>query len=184
MNEPRARFLVGEQVFLSPVDEADLELYVRWLNAPGVRENLMIQRPLTTMAEREWLDTLDKRGDIVFGVRRLVDDALIGNTGLHRVNDIDRHAEFGIFIGPPQMRRKGYGSEAVRLTLAYAFDVLNLHRVWLRYYAHNAGAAKVYEDCGFVHEGVARRAHWYAGAWHDEHLMGILAEEYYTARDA
>ena len=178
-----ARFLEGERVYLAPVEEDDARRYVEWLNAPGVRENLMIQRPLTIMAERDWIGKLESTGDVVFGVRLRDGDELVGNTGLHRVNAIDRHAEFGIFIGPPAARRRGHGTEATTLTLAYAFDVLNLHRVWLRYFAHNAGAADVYRRCGFVDEGVARQAHWYAGAWHDEHLMGILAEEFYARRD-
>lgn len=183
MDGKPARFLEGEHVYLAPVEEEDARRYVEWLNAPGVRENLMLQRPLTIMAERDWISKLGSTGDVVFGVRLRDGDELIGNTGLHRVNEIDRHAEFGIFIGPPEMRRKGYGGEALRLTLAYAFDVLNLHRVWLRYFAHNAGAGEAYRRCGFVDEGKLRKAHWYAGAWHDEHLMGILAEEYYAEGD-
>jgi len=183
MSKPKPHFISGERVYLSPIDEGDIDFYVRWLNALGVRENLMIQRPLTVMAERDWMAKLEERGDVVFGIRLVADDSLIGNTGLHRINDIDRHAEFGIFIGPPEQRRRGHGTEATRLTLAYAFDVLNLHRVWLRYYAYNAGAGKVYEACGFVGEGIARRAHWHTGDWHDEHLMGVLAEDYYAGRE-
>lgn len=182
MDDTPARFLEGERLYLSPIEEGDARLYVRWLNSPAVRENLMIARPLTIMAEREWIAKLDERGDVIFGIRLRQDDTLIGNTGLHGVNNLDRHAEFGIVIGEAEHRGRGYGTEATGLLLAYAFDTLNLHRVWLRVFGYNVGAAEVYRRCGFVDEGVFRKAHWNNGDWHDEIIMGILAEEYCARR--
>ena len=58
------------------------------------------------------------------------------------------------------------------------FNQRAAHRVGLTTDAANVRAQRVYEKVGFVREGT-RREHWYAdGAWHDDHLYGILAREF------
>jgi RimJ/RimL family protein N-acetyltransferase len=37
---------------------------------------------------------------------------------------------------------------------------------------------RVYEKCGYVHEGVARQKFWRDGRWHDADLYGLLAEHW------
>src|SRR5438477_214806 len=85
----------------------------------------------------------------VLGVERILDihvplsivlnatDRLIGVAGLHSINQKDRHAAFGISIGEKEEWGKGYGTEATRLIVGYAFETLNLNRVWLHVHAHN-----------------------------------------------
>lgn len=62
--------------------------------------------------------------------------------------------------------------------LRYAFQELGMHKVELRVAAGNSRAVHVYQRLGFRVEGTRRAASFHAGAFHDEHLMGILADEY------
>jgi RimJ/RimL family protein N-acetyltransferase len=73
---------------------------------------------------------------------------------------------------------RGFGTEALRLLLRYAFDDLALHRVDLRVIAYNVRAMRCYEKCGFVREGVERECALVDGVWHDDVMMGILEDEY------
>src|SRR6202008_445968 len=61
----------------------------------------------------------------------------IGTTGLGQINYMHRTAEFGIGIGEADCWGKGYGTEATRLVLDYAFNALGLHNVFLRVYAYH-----------------------------------------------
>ena len=61
-----------------------------------------------------------------------------GNTGLHEVDYRNRTASFGILIGEPECRGKGYGTETTRLMLDYAFTALGLHNVMLIVFEFNA----------------------------------------------
>ncbi|MDE5932989.1 MAG: GNAT family N-acetyltransferase, partial [Lachnospiraceae bacterium] len=66
--------------------------------------------------------------------------------------DIDREkscAEYGIFIGEDDAIGKGYGTQAAKLALAYAFEELRLQSIFLRVFADNKGARKSYENAGF-----------------------------------
>jgi len=174
-------FLAGERVYLAPVRVEDAPLYVRWLNDADTRRHLTMCLPLTREQEEEWVRGVGKNpDDVVLAVRMSADDRLAGNVGLHGFDRIHRSAEFGVFIGPPELQGRGLGTEATALTLKYGFGELNLHRIGLRVYEFNEGALRAYARCGFKEEGRLREAYSYCGRWHDVVLMGILAEEYFT----
>jgi RimJ/RimL family protein N-acetyltransferase len=70
------------------------------------------------------------------------------------------------------------GREVTRLVLAWAFDVLGVHRVELQALASNSRAINCYLACGFRQEGVRREAELYPDGWKDFVMMGILRSEH------
>ncbi|SMF89799.1 Protein N-acetyltransferase, RimJ/RimL family [Paenibacillus uliginis N3/975] len=109
-------------------------------------------------------------------------DRPIGIISLIQLDYKNRNAECIIDIGEKDYWGKGYGTEALRLLLDYAFLELNLHRVSLRVFSFNQKAIHLYEKIGFKHEGASRQAIFRDGAWGDIVQMGILQHEYLTAR--
>lgn len=81
-------------------------------------------------------------------------------------------------IGDANYRNRGYGSEVTRLVLRYAFEWLNLNRVILSVYVHNRWAVCVYQKEGFRQEGCLRQVRYHGGWFQDEHIYGILREEW------
>ncbi|KAI1371259.1 putative GNAT family acetyltransferase [Hypoxylon crocopeplum] len=75
-------------------------------------------------------------------------------------------------------RGKGYGSEAIRWGLWYAFQMAGLHRVQLGAFSFNEGALKLYERLGFKEEGRQRDFMWFNGGWHDHVLFSMLEDEW------
>jgi GNAT superfamily N-acetyltransferase len=73
---------------------------------------------------------------------------------------------------------KGYGPEAIRWALDWAFVHGGLHCVRLGCYSFNTNAQKVYERIGFVLEGRKREGMWANGGWHDSLLYSILDREW------
>lgn len=63
-------------------------------------------------------------------------------------------ATLGILIGRKDRWGQGYGTEAVRAALAYAFGPLGLRRVKLRTFAHNLRARRAFEKAGFRQVGL------------------------------
>jgi RimJ/RimL family protein N-acetyltransferase len=84
----------------------------------------------------------------------------------------------GIQIGEREYWGKGYGTDALRVLLRYAFDELNLARVSLSVLEGNVRAMRSYEKCGFKYEGRERQAWAYEGRRWDEVYMGLLREEW------
>lgn len=102
----------------------------------------------------------------------------IGTTGLGQINHLHRTAEFGIGIGESDCWGKGYGTEATRLVLDYAFNALGLHNVFLRVYAYNERAIRAYRRAGFQEIGRRREAHRQGGRAFDEVHMDCLSTDF------
>lgn len=101
--------------------------------------------------------------------------------GSARLDDYDEHngcVRFSIGLFAPQNFGRGYGTEATRLVLDFAFAVLDVHRVELRVLAYNQRAIRCYEKCGFKREGVLRDSALVAGQWEDDVIMSILKDDY------
>lgn len=84
-----------------------------------------------------------------------------------------------IYIADIINRGKGYGEEALRLILKWAFDEMKAERVTLDYFVGNEIAANLYEKVGFKKEGVMRHGGKKNGKYVDMCLMSMLKEEYY-----
>jgi RimJ/RimL family protein N-acetyltransferase len=72
------------------------------------------------------------------------------------------------------MRGRGLGTDAVKLTLRWAFEVLSLNSVGLAAIDLGQGT-RCWEDAGFKHVGRRRQAVLAAGRLRDEVLMDVLA---------
>lgn len=101
----------------------------------------------------------------------------IGHVRLHSAVPADRRAALAIGINDPAYLGKGYGTEAVRLALTFAFEH-GLHRVSLRVLASNARAIACYRKCGFIEEGRERETALVGGVRQDDLIMGLLDREF------
>jgi RimJ/RimL family protein N-acetyltransferase len=110
------------------------------------------------------------------------DGKFIGSCGLFHVDQTARTCELGIGIGDKDYWGRGYGRDAVRVLVDYAFRLRNLHKVWLRVVGVNERAIRSYRACGFVEEARLRQQHWGDGQYVDEVYMGILRGEWEQAR--
>ena len=166
----------GTKVKLSALAPADSETLRAWINDRELVLNNAPYRPVHAAQHEAWFAAVQERPDAVIFAIRLVDgDRLIGTCQLLQIHPVHRSAELQIRIGEADARGQGHGSEAVRLLLDFAFRDLNLHRVYLNVFASNAAAIRAYEKAGFIHEGTAREAAFIDGRYVDVAQMAALA---------
>lgn len=173
--------IYGNGVRLRALERGDVPRMASWLNNPAVRSYLLVHEPMSQAKEERWFEaSLTSSNDFVYGIEVQVGDEWvhIGNAGLHRMDWVHRCAVFGIMIGEQAYWGRGYGTEATRALIGFAFGTLNLHRVQLDVFDFNERARRAYEKVGFRLEGTRRQAIFHEGAYHDEHLMAILRTEF------
>lgn len=169
----------GKLVRLRATEEADLPLFCKWLNDTEVTQFLRAYLPMPLKNEQEWFDRMrNDKESVHFAIAEKKGGKLIGNTALMKINPVDRNAEFGIFIGDKRYWSKGYGSEAARLCLCYAFDTLNLHRVGSSAIGYNERSIRMHLKLGFKREGVRREEVYKKGKYWDHPTFGMLREEF------
>jgi RimJ/RimL family protein N-acetyltransferase len=173
--------ILGKRIRLRALEREDIPTFVRWFNDPELRHYLLMFEPMSKAKEEKWFDSmLERRDDFLFGIEAQLAERwlLIGNIGLHRVSWKDRHAVLGIALGEKEYWGKGYGTDAVRTMLRWAFHELDLNRVELEVFDYNPRARRCYEKAGFRLEGTRRQAHFHDGRYHDNHLMAVLRDEF------
>ena len=168
----------GTKTCLRALEHDDLPHFVRWINDPETRRFMMMSYPLSMTEEENWWEGfLTRQGDHIFAIEA-DDGTYIGNIGLHDIQQENRRALLGIIIGEKAYWGQGYGTDAIRAMLAWAFGYLNLNRVSLTVYEYNERAIRCYLKCGFRHEGRMRQARYLDGQYYDELMMGILRDEF------
>jgi RimJ/RimL family protein N-acetyltransferase len=100
-----------------------------------------------------------------------------GCVAFHRVNERNRIVEAGRFAIHPSFRGRRIGIEAARAFQRHLLVDLDFHRVELQIYGFNERALAHAEACGYVREGVKRRAYLKNGEWQDAVLFSLLQEE-------
>jgi RimJ/RimL family protein N-acetyltransferase len=171
--------LKSENVYLAPFEDQDSRVLFNWINDRNIVLWNSYYKPVTHKQHQEWFNSLEKRDDLViFGIRLIETGELIGSCQLHSINPVDRHAELQIRIAKEEQMNKGYGTEALKLLLDFAFTDLNLARVYLYVFSTNTRAVKAYEKVGFVQEGCLRRHAHINGEYLDVHVMGLLRDDF------
>ncbi|MDR0978949.1 MAG: GNAT family N-acetyltransferase [Lachnospiraceae bacterium] len=170
--------LVGEKVYLSPMNEEDSDKFVKWLNDFEVTDYTGRTDMIITLSEeKKWFENIGKE-NLQFAIVTLENDELIGTISLENINNIFRTAILGIFIGEDYARNKGYGTDAIKLMLDFGFNYINLHNIKLTVFEFNERAKACYKACGFVETGRRRKCMYVNGKYYDIILMDILQEEF------
>lgn len=172
--------LVGDRIYLSPINGEDIELFVKWLNDFEITDYLgRSGNSITIEDEKEYMENIRNSKDAVqFAIVTLEENKLLGIVSLERIDNINRYATLGIFIGEKDYFSKGYGSEAIKLMLDYGFNYLNLHSINLNVMEFNHRAIRCYEKCGFKECGRRRKCKFINGKYYDSVCMDILVDEF------
>jgi RimJ/RimL family protein N-acetyltransferase len=171
--------LKGDRVVLRPIQAADRERLYELVETLEIRAMASNAPPLPLSLEEieardaRWLE--EPHPDSAwFAIE--ADGEPIGICGLHQIEPYHQRAELGIRIGEPFWGR-GFGQDAVRTLVDYAFRHLNLMKVSLRVLADDERAVGAYRKAGFEEEGRLRSHTWYDGARRDELVMSVLRPE-------
>ncbi|MBI9049385.1 MAG: GNAT family N-acetyltransferase [Anaerolineaceae bacterium] len=174
--------IIGDGIRFRAAERTDLQQFVDWLNDPEVRQYLTIYFPMSLAFEEKWFeDNLSKSPDEQALVMEVITEGgwkSIGTISLMNVCNIDREAELGLFIGEKSEWSKGYGKKALKLMLEYAFNTLNLNRVYLRVFENNLRGIRAYKATGFIEEGRMRQAKFCNGKYLDVLIMSVLRSEW------
>ena len=178
------QLLQGDLVRLAAVNpENDSKLFAKWgRDAEYLR--MLDTSPVRQWSERQYKKWFkedlekEKRDDFLFLIRTLENDEAIGFIELDGVHWSHGDSYVGIGIGERECWSTGYGTDAMKVVLRYAFEELNLHRVSLNVFEYNQRAIHSYEKVGFVVEGCERQFLRREGKRWDMIYMGILRADW------
>jgi RimJ/RimL family protein N-acetyltransferase len=179
-------FLPGEKnmlrdnlLYLRKLEASDLDRTWEWMNTSEIYMIMGVHAPISKTGQLRWFESLDKSADkIVFAVCTVDGNAHIGNVSLDTINYRHRNARLSIFLADPAMCGQGHGKRALTLLLEYAFNFLNLHRVYAKMNSGRDNILKFYQNMGFQSEGKMRQHEFLNGSYIDKLIVSILRHEW------
>lgn len=171
--------LKGDRVRLVPPErERHFDNALAWMNNPEITARLAHNLGVSRLQEEEFFDRIERSRDPEMNwAIHAEDDRHIGFIGLHFINWKDRSTIGGLVIGDRSAWGRGYATDAVRTRSRFVFEQLGLHR--LEGHTFNPAMRRVYEKCGYQHEGTARQKVWRDGRWHDVDYYALLAADHF-----
>lgn len=175
--------LMGEKIILRPLKMADLEKTHEWRNnIELIKMTQGVRFPKTLEMDKEWFDNAltDKSNrNIYFGIDEIETNAFVGVIQLNNIDYISGTAIWGFMIGDAGKRTKGYSVEAPRLLFNYAFNVLNLRKIFGYPITFNRATFRMHEKIGgFVEEGRLKKHVYFDGEYHDVIILSLFRENF------
>jgi RimJ/RimL family protein N-acetyltransferase len=177
--------LATSRLLLRPFTLADAPRITAMLQTPEIAANMLsIPYPYEEHHAVTWLESLNISYENGLGLSYAVtlrdSSDLIGSIGLYS-NAQHGNAEMGYWLGIDYWGN-GYVTEAARTLLTYAFDVLNLHKVFCHHFMRNPASGRVMQKLGMTQEGMLRQHYRKEDGYVDAAIYGILRDEWLNLR--
>lgn len=170
------------KISIRKFESKDIPKKVEWINNSENNKYLHYDIPLKIEKTEKWFENNKDRTNRFDAVIE-ADGVPCGTIGLLSIDQKNKKAEYYIAMGEISLKGKGVSTNASKLLLEYAFNVLKLNRVYLFTEKENLIAQKLFEKVGFIREGLIREDIISRGKYVDRYIYGIckkdfLSEEY------
>jgi RimJ/RimL family protein N-acetyltransferase len=155
----RPVILRGSKIYLSVTLEQDKEKWLVWINDRDIQN--FISSPMDIYFEKDFDEILEelrrkKSRTINFAIVENNKDRLVGFIWMDSIDWQARNAKIMYFIGKEHWG-KGYASEALSLICEFAFENMNLEKVYTFVHETNGASLSVLEKNRFTLVGRLRR---------------------------
>lgn len=174
--------ITGKRIILRSLKATDASSIHRHANDRQVFRYTTLPYPYTIKDARDFIkstvENLEEQSSYEFGISLKEDDEIVGMIGLKKVNRENKlSAELGYWLGKKYWRQ-GITREAVGLMLDFAFNDINLHKVYAKVMKPNIASFNLLKKFGFQEEGLMREYEKRNNRWMDVYYMGLLKKEF------
>src|SRR5919106_3458943 len=186
MFDIQTQLFEGQDIRFGPIDhEKDPEIESKWTHDSEFMRMMDTNpaRPMSAAMIKKQYEKLEKQIEedknlYHFMIRSKADDRLIGKASIYWIEWTNGNGFLRLGIGAAEDRGKGYGTQALRMLLRFAFAELNLFRVSAIVAEYNEGAIALLKKFGFVQEVCRRKSLERDGRRWDLLVFGLLHDEW------
>ncbi|MHA1519282.1 MAG: GNAT family N-acetyltransferase [Promethearchaeota archaeon] len=171
--------LPGETTLLRKTTNLHTDGLFEQITSPGVLENLTIEiddiqdfRRYIMFVENQWLMNQDLSYSL-FDLK----EQIVGQISIYNIAYLHFRGEIGIWIGRNHWG-KGYGKDALKTVIEYAFSQLHLNRLQAHMFVENSTSISLFESVGFQNEGIIREFVRKKEKFRDVYSYSLLKDEY------
>lgn len=151
------------------------ENYLKWMNDPEINKYLESRFTTHTIDSlKDFVNSMNNsENNVLFAIVDKESDTHIGNIKLGNIHPIHKYADIGLLIGDKNYWGRGIATNAIKLVSEFAFDELNLRKVFAGVYENNIGSIKAFEKCGFKKAYVKKDNYYFEGKFIDAFVFEL-----------
>lgn len=147
----------GEIIYLTAVEYSDLFTLLNWRNLPSFRQYFREHRELSEQQHLKWFESTqnsDWATEYPFAIKFNQNHELIGYASVNHINWINRNGQISLFIGKDHLYIDSFGwaIETVKLIHEFAFEVLNLTKLFVELYSNDRHKIDLFTKLGYIEE--------------------------------
>ncbi len=174
----KEKILKGKKVYLRYPKASDFEEFIE-LNKSSVDFHKGLANPPKNKdAFDEFFAKNEQSANESFFICSIQTNEIAGSIGLSQIfRGGFQNAYLGYYLGE-KFAGKGFATEAIALTLKFAFEDLKLHRIEANSQPHNLASIAVVKKNGFSIEGFSPKYLNIDGKWRDHERWAIIVENW------
>lgn len=169
----------GDKITLRAISMKDANMLMELINDAETEKMLGGSSfPISIEGQEKWIAAQTGRTDVLRCIVTLKeDDAGLGTVILSDIDEKNGLAQVHIKMSRETGRGKGYGTDALRTIVSYAFDEMRLNCVYAEVLEYNQPSQRLFEKCGFIKDGVLRSRVFKNGKFVNVYSYSIIKKD-------
>ena len=163
------------------LEPSDVETIYTWENNVALWHLSNTQKPFAKHVIEDFINDAHKDIYATKNSRFIIckkDNSLIGAIDLFDFEPFHLRVGIGILIADEPNRNKGYASEALKIIIDYAFNILQLKQLYCNINANNENSLRLFAKNNFVISGTKKCWNKTQNGFIDEHFLQLLNTSY------
>lgn len=172
--------ITTKRLMFRAIEETDLELIRNWRFSEDMCRYFPDNEPINMFNQKKWFENVVSNFDEnkFFLVVKLDDNTPIGLVLLQKLDLRNGNAESAIYLGDAEYYSKGYATEMQLTILDYAFNYLNLHKVYAEILEGNERSLSLHKKFNFKVTGTFKEHIYHEGRHIDLIRLEVLKNEF------
>ena len=170
--------LIATKPYLRPIEHSDLNTIQKWRNDPDTLPLVREYRLLSHQHIESWYEQMsqDHRFEM-FMMQGIASP--VGVCGLTYINWQNRHADlhFAIYKDCAWIDDV-HAPYYYKLITEYAFDELNLNKIYVEMYNNDKKKISFFKEKGFHQDAILRQHYYHKGEYMDAYIVSLLKDEF------
>lgn len=169
-----------KNIKLIPLSRQHLNLVFEWRNRVDVRKNMYTSHEITKEEHLSWFERINKDTTKRYFIFEL-DNKPCGVIGFVEIKTISKSSSWAFYSGDTAIR--GIGSLMEITALDYAFNEMELEKLYCEVLEFNDSVIKFHKKHGFQQEGIFKKHHFSEDKFWDVHRLAIFKNDWAKCRD-
>lgn len=160
---------------IRPIQLDDAEMILKWRNQDSVRLNMYNHHMIDIDTHLKWFDSILKNKTSRYFIYEQNQQPL-GVLSFSEIDQKNKKATWAFYSGDTNIR--GIGSEMEQLALEYAFNQLDLNKLYCEVLEFNSTVINFHRKFGFKIEGIKRKDYLRDDKYYDIYQLALFKSNY------